>query len=67
MPRTRCNGTCVNAQFEDRVNEQDQLRLGTWRWSSPYPTCDTMVVERAESLAVGTSACIDGTNTMPVF
>lgn len=50
MPCTRCNGTCMNDQFYDRVDEQGQLRLGAWRWASRCPTCSTMVYERAESM-----------------
>jgi hypothetical protein len=67
MPCTRCNGTCVNDQCYDRLNEQGPLRLGAWRWASRCPTCGTMVYERAESLAADTSAHIDCANPMPVF
>ena len=67
MPCTRCNGTCVNDQCYDRIDEQGPLRLGAWRWASRCPTYGTMVGERAESLAADTSAHIDCANPMPVF
>ena len=67
MPCPRCNGTYVNDQFDAQIDEQGPLCLGAWRWASRCPTCGTMVYERAESLAADTSACIDRTNTMPVF
>ena len=69
MSCTRCNGTCVNDQFYDRIDEQGQLRLGAWRWASRCPTCGNgnMVEERAGSMPADASARIERTNAMPVF
>lgn len=67
MPCTRCNGTCVNDQFDDRIDERGSLRVAAWRWASRCPTCGTMVYERAERLTAGISAHLDRTNPMPVF
>ena len=67
MPCAQCNGTCVNDQFYDLIDEQGPLRLGAWRWASRCPTCGTLVVERAESMAADASAQIDRTNPMPVL
>ena len=55
MPCTRCNGTGVNDQFYDRIDEQGPLRLGAWRRASRCPTCGTLVDERAESMAADAS------------
>lgn len=66
MPCTRCNGTYVNDQFYDRVDEHGQLRLGAWRWASHCLMCGTMVYERAESGVVDGAVRIDRTNTLPM-
>ena len=67
MPCAQCNGTCVNDQLYDPIDEQGSLRLGAWRWGSRCQTCGTMVKERAESMAADASAHVDRTNPMPVF
>ena len=67
MSCARCNETRVNDRFYDRVDEQEQLHLGAWRWTSRCPVCGNMVDERDGNMAADTSANIDRTNPMPVF
>lgn len=67
MPCTRCDGTCANDQFYDRVDERGQLQLGAWRWASQCPECGAMVDERGGSIVPVSSAPIDRQGSMPMF
>lgn len=62
MPCTGCNGPSMIDQFYHRVDEQNRLELGAWRWASRCQTCGTMVYEPVESLSVNVPERIDRTN-----